>query len=229
MKKICIIAAMQKEVELYLQKVGNYETKRINNREYYTFFYDDFDVVLCTAGVGKVCAALTCVELVKNFSADLIINMGVAGGIDNTLKIGDFIVADKFCYHDVWCGTPNAFGQVQGFPLMYETSAKLLQLFNNMKQGLICCGDQFISGEEKLMQIKHNFPTALAVDMESCAIAQTCYIYKKPFLCVRQISDVVGKHDNTEQYDEFWQNAPRKSTDILYHLLDKLKESEGWQ
>ena len=75
---------------------------------------------------------------------------------------------------------------------------------------------------EKLNEIKSHFPEGLAIDMESAAIAQTCYMYKIPFLSVRQISDTPGAENHAEQYATFWQNAPRNSVLFLQNLLSKI-------
>ena len=48
--------------------------------------------------------------------------------------------------------------------------------------GLICSGDKFITDRSELNDIKEKFHEGLAVDMESGAIAQICYIYKVPFI-----------------------------------------------
>lgn len=226
MQKIGIIAAMQKELNLYLQEAKNYQTREINNHKFYLFNYSGCDVVLCISGMGKVCSAVTTAEMINHFNPDLIINMGVAGGIDSSLKIGDFVIADKVCYHDVWCGEPNLNGQMQGFPLYYNPPAKLLKLLSGHKQGLVCSGDQFITASEKLKQIKTDFPQALAVDMESCSIAQTCFIFAKPFLSVRQISDTPNSDNNVEQYEKFWQNAPQHSAQMLHTILDIVCRTE---
>jgi len=39
-----------------------------------------------------------------------------------------------------------------------------------------------------------NFPLAIAVDMESTAVAQVCYNFNKPILIIRAISDSSNKH-----------------------------------
>ena len=58
--------------------------------------------------------------------------------------------------------------------------------------------------------------------MESAAIAQTCYIYQTPLLCLRQISDIPGHPFSEQQYAEFWQNTAQKSIELLSKLLESL-------
>ena len=65
-------------------------------------------------------------------------------------------------------------------------------------------------------------PDAVAVDMESAAIAQVCHIKNVPFVCIRVISDTPGGDDNIAQYENFWTDAPKSTFDTLIHLLRRL-------
>ena len=89
-------------------------------------------------------------------------------------------------------------------------------------KGLICSGDQFIDKMEDVKRIKGIFPEALAVDMESGAIAQVCHLCQVPFLALRVISDSPGaSHDNTRQYLDFWTAAPQESFSLVKELISK--------
>lgn len=202
--KIAIIAAMDKEVDL-LSSLSSDSIK------------------IYKSGIGKVASALKTAEVINNYHPDLIINSGVAGGLDTSLNIGDLVFGQDICYHDVWCGTPNAYGQVQGFPIYYHSTPDVLHyLDTNVKSGLIVSGDKFISDQVELSAIKNKFPQALAVDMESASIAQTCFIYNIPFVSLRLISDTPGSNHHPEQYDNFWKNAATLSFTHLKQLLQNL-------
>ena len=94
---------------------------------------------------------------------------------------------------------------------------------NYVKTGLTVTGDQFLTDARRLQTIKKEFPAALAVDMESAAIAQTCFLNeRRPFLSLRIISDVVGKANQEEEYRRFWQNVPEKSALMVDMVLRAL-------
>ena len=185
-------------------------------------------VILIKSGIGKVNAALTA-QKACDAGADLIISTGLAGGIDSSLRQGDIVLAKKVCYHDVWCGEPNHRGQVQGLPLYFEPHPEIIKKINTavpagyLKSGLTVTGDSFLTDSGDLLAIKEDFPEALAVDMESAAIAQACFLNgEKPFLSLRIISDVVGVPNQEEEYRMFWQNIPEKAAamvDIVLHAL----------
>lgn len=184
------------------------------------------EVVLMRSGIGKVCAAVGTVEMISRYAPDCILNTGVAGGIDASLRVMDMVVGREVVYHDVWCGEGNEKGQVQGMPARYAADFSLYEAALAARSevalcgGLICSGDRFITDRSTLEGIKRDFPDGLAVDMESGAIAQVCHLYGVPFLSCRIISDTPGHTENHAlQYRNFWETAPEKSIEVLKQIL----------
>ncbi|MDL2231787.1 5'-methylthioadenosine/adenosylhomocysteine nucleosidase [Porphyromonadaceae bacterium OttesenSCG-928-L07] len=203
--KIGIIVAMSVEFELVSALLENRLERKINDMLFIEGNVDGRSIVLTKSGIGKVCSTVGAMEMICNYQPDFIINTGVAGGIDTSLNVMDIVVGSETVYHDVWCGEENAYGQVQGFPLYFHAS-KTLQAVSRkincdveIKEGLICSGDKFITDREELSFIKKKFPTGLAVDMESCSIAQVCYMYNVPFMSFRIISDTPGVDNHIRQ------------------------------
>lgn len=223
MKTVAIITAMESEFNAVK---GLYDFSMEENAIAKAIAYG-LNILLIKSGIGKVNGALAAVKAIQN-KADLVITTGLAGGIDRSLTQGDIVLAEKVCYHDVWCGAPNAKGQVQDMPLYYETSGKALQkvkktvLQDYFKYGMIVTGDQFVTEATRLEEIKIDFPTALAVDMESAAIAQTCFLNNTSCLSLRIISDVVGATKQQEQYNKFWENVPHKASEMVDSVLKSL-------
>ena len=175
-------------------------------------------ILLIKSGIGKVNAALAADKACRA-GVNIVITTGLAGGIDNSLSQGDVVLANKVCYHDVWCGHPNVKGQVQDLPPYFETPKEILnKIMNAAPQyfniGLTVTGDQFLTEANRLREIKQDFPEALAVDMESAAIAQVCYLRQIPFMSLRIISDVVGKPNQQDEYDNFWKRIPQKASEM---------------
>ena len=224
--KVGIIVAMRKELALLLPLLQAPESQSIDGLEFHVGTMGNHQVVVMQCGIAKVNAAIGTVTLINNFHPDLIINSGVAGGADKSVNVGDIVVGDKVAYHDVWCGPESTYGAVQGLPLYYEADKHALQLVSDdktVKKGLIVSGDQFVDSIEQVKIIKSHFPDALAVDMESGAIAQVCELRHVPFLSLRIISDSPGaSHNNTQQYNDFWEDAPVHTFHVLHDLLLKL-------
>lgn len=224
--KIGIIVAMRKELDLLLPLLQDSEESRMSGFEFHCGKMGRHDVMVMQCGIGKVNAAMGALMLVNHFAPNFVINSGVAGGADKSVNVMDVVAGEKVSYHDVWCGPESELGRVQGLPLYFEGSTKLLELLpesGDIHRGLICSGDQFIDTMDEVNRIKGNFPEALAVDMESGAIAQVCYQCSVPFLALRVISDSPGaSHDNTRQYLDFWTDAPCETFKLVKDIITKL-------
>lgn len=225
--KIGIIVAMGKELELLKPMLADGSEKQIDGLTFHCGSVGNHEVVVMQCGIGKVNAAIGTVTLINNFAPDAIINSGVAGGADKSVNVMDVVVGARVSYYDVWCGPECPMGRVQGLPQYYEGTDLFLNAIepgNDVKVGLICSGDRFIDKMSEVEAIKADFPDVLAVDMESGAIAQVCYVRKVPFMSMRVISDSPGaSRDNIKQYHDFWEAAPQQTFGILHNLLLSVK------
>ena len=218
MKKIGIIVAMDKELDLFAADLQNKTEQTLHQRRFVEGTISGKNVVMVVSGIGKVNAALCTADLINHFKVDTVINIGISGGLDSNLEIGDFVVGDDLVYHDYDTGAEIQ----QDVPERFHSAPELTALLPNLKHGLLCCGDQFVADYDSLMAIKQKYPEALAVVMESAAISHTCYLYGIPMLSVRQISDTPGIEHHTEQYETFWKNASSQSIKLLKDLLERL-------
>jgi len=233
MKKFGIICAMQKEAQQLMDRLTVQKKINVGPFEFVQASLNGKEIILAQSGMGKVNAALGAVEMIYRFKPDALISSGVAGGLAKQLKPLDCVVGTQYVYHDVWCGTGNEYGQVQGLPTFFNADKKLVaaadkigtQEGHTVHKGLICTGDQFISGEEAVERILKHFPQALACDMESAAIAQVCYRHHTPFISMRLLSDVAGKaEDNMSQYENFWETMADQGFARTWALLTALTQ-----
>ncbi len=220
--KIAIIAAMDKELRLLLPLIQNPSTVTINDTTFHLGHIEGHEVIAIRSGIGKVNAAVATLTLIENFHPSLVINTGVAGGT-GAANILDVVIPDRVAYHDVWCGPGTVPGEAAGCPLFFECPlpASLVDSLG-VRRGVLASGDIFVSKAEEVDHILSLYPEAVAVDMESAAIAQVCNLKNVPFVAIRVISDTPGREDNIAQYDNFWDDAPQSTFHTLLHLLRKL-------
>ncbi|MDE6342768.1 MAG: 5'-methylthioadenosine/S-adenosylhomocysteine nucleosidase, partial [Muribaculaceae bacterium] len=177
---------------------------------------------------GKVNDALNAFRLIEDFNPDLVINSGVAGGADASMRVGSVLVAEEAAYHDVWCGPGTEWGQMDGMPRRFRLDPRVVEAcrklddIKDMRFGLICSGDRFVSRAEEVEQIKKVYPDALACDMESAAIAHVCRDCDVPFAVIRVVSDTPGQADNISQYKNFWKEAPEKTFHAVSAVIGSL-------
>ena len=187
------------------------------------------EVALSETGIGKVNAAVGALELIRAFHPDCIVSTGVAGGLDASLRVMDVVAGAEVVYHDADCGPGNEPGQIQGLPARYAADPALLARALAVQEegvairgGLIASGDQFVSSKEQLAAIRNRFPEALAVDMESGALAQVCHLCQVPFIAFRILSDTPGVDDHYRQYKDFWGEMANRSFSVTRHFLAAL-------
>ena len=190
------------------------------------------EVLVRKCGIGKVNAALGAQQMINEYHPDCIISSGCAGGNGDDINIQDVVVSSELCYHDVYCGTAidntTQYGQVQGLPARYQADAELLSKASALNcgvavhQGLIVTGDWFVDTKEKMRSIIELFPEAKAVDMESAAIAQTCYINKVPFVSFRVVSDIPLRDTDASQYHNFWDTIAHNSFQVTRTFVESL-------
>ena len=208
--KICIIVAMESEYALVHKLL---EAGGIPGHE----------LVLERCGMGKVNAAITATEVITAQHPDLVISTGVAGSTSHDVQTGDFVVSREIVFHDAWYGEGNQYGQVQDLPARFSAPEQLVQkaVALGAIPGLITSGDKFIEDSKDVEFILSHFPDALAVDMESGALAQTCYLKGVPFISIRLISD--GNDDaHMEAYLNFWKTAGDESFRMVHSFIESI-------
>ena len=227
--KIGIIVAMKKELDLVMSLFSKMTERKINGNLFYEGkTLGGLDILLHQTGVGKVNATIGAVEMINSYLPDQIISTGVAGGATTLIPTLHIVAGSKIVYHDVYCGNGNAYGQVQELPQMYSADDRLLKIIKNLESihiGLIASGDWFVDTKRKAGEILDNFPEAIAFDMESGALAQTCFLYGIPFLSLRVISDIPLASNHEKQYADFWEKATDANFTVLRTLLEKIEEN----
>ena len=174
--------------------------------------YDD-NVYYLKTGIGKVNAASSLTKFLENHDIDQIINIGLAGSVSNH-DVLDVVIIKQAYFHDV---DATLFGypkyQVPGMPLTYESDLQLLETCKKISfQSIdtLYTGDQFIT---------QKMPFEGVVDMEGAALYQVAYLYHKPIISIKVVSDVIGK----KSYQSFEMNqGSEKIADIIKQLKEVL-------
>jgi adenosylhomocysteine/aminodeoxyfutalosine nucleosidase len=231
MTKLAIMGAMEEEIEPLLAYFDKVNVVEYANNKYYEVSYNGLDIVIAYSKIGKVFASLTASTMIEKFACDTLLFSGVAGGINPKLKIGDLIIADKLCQHDLDItafGHPH--GYVPGGKVFVETSKELREVAikvaneNNLKVivGTIATGDQFVHSNERKEFIEKTFD-ADALEMEGSSVAVVCDALNVPFFILRAISDTADM-DAGFDFDEFLKSSAKNSADYLIKILKELKK-----
>lgn len=218
-----IIGAMDIEVEGLKRLLQDVREEKISNVNFVRGTLNGRDVVVAKCGIGKVFASICAEAMIMAYKPQAIVNIGVAGGLDNSLGIGDIVVADGVVQHDMDTtplGEPRGYlseiglTKIPADEKIYKPLAEIAEKIGiNCILGTIASGDVFVSNQEKKQFICDNFG-AVACEMEGAAIGQVCYVNKVPFGVLRAISD--GANDGASMdFPTFCKMAAENSIKII--------------
>lgn len=232
MKTIGIIGAMAEEIAYLKEKVEIVATKSVIGQQVYIGKYAGNSVVLVVSGIGKVNAAICTQALIDLFGVDYIINTGVAGALNEELRVGDILISTDAVQHDM---DTSLLGDPVGtiprmaescFPadealirLAQEAAAEAEEGYRTLA-GRVASGDQFIGTQEGRERIRRTVKGDCA-EMEGAAIAHTCYLNRIPFVIIRAISDGADE-DAGLSFEAFCEMAAKRSSALVERMLAKL-------
>ena len=215
---LAIVSAMAEENASLVRQMSDVEKIEAGRRIYHRGRLWGRDVVVVFSHWGKVAAASTVTLLITRFEATEIIFTGVAGAVDRSLNIGDIVVGTELYQHDMdvrplierheipllaMTAMPSyvprrallasAAQHYLDLHLVEQLSAEVIGEFSlqapKVVQGGIASGDQFISSEQCVEDIRGRLPGVVCVEMEGGAVAQVCTEFDIPFSVIRTISD----------------------------------------
>ncbi len=212
---------------------------------------DGHDVVLATAGMGKVNAAIVTTVLAERFGCRSIVVSGVAGGLDPDLGIGDVVIAERLIQHDAGLiegGTLQVYqpGHVPfinpterlGYPIAADLRARVESQLAGFRLPPLSTAaggrnrppriefGTMLSGDQYLhceatRDRLHRELGGRAIEMEGGATAQVCEAFGIPWVVIRTLSDLAGR-DSSFDFAEFVSETAASSAAILRRLLPSL-------
>ena len=229
--KIGIIGALGKEIEGLKNKLQDLSVKTISKQTYYFGKLYGHECCISISGIGKVNMAVCTQTMILEFKPDLMINTGIAGGLDECLRVGDLVVGESTIQHDLNTGS------LDGSPVGYIAELDMINipckrkyvdiLFRCGKElnlntyiGVIATGDQFISSKKQHQYIHDNFK-ATCVEMEGGAMGQVCALNNVPYVVVRSISDSAND-EAINDYTNFANKAANNSIMLLELFLKQI-------
>ena len=229
MSKIAIMGAMPEEIAPLLEKVENVKKVDYANNSYYEATYRGKELVIAYSKIGKVFSTLTAATLIEKFGCSVLLFSGVAGAINPSLKIGDLIIANRLCQHDLDISIfGHDFGYVPEGAKFVESDEKLREIAkevaskNNLSviEGTIATGDQFVASTERKEFISKNFQ-ADALEMEGASVAVVCDALDVPFFILRAISDTAND-DAGVDFDEFMVSSAKISANFILDMVESI-------
>ncbi len=223
MKTIAIIGAMPSELADIRNILTNAEIKRISGFDFYVNEYKGNKIINACCGIAKVNAALCTQIMIDNFKPDYVINTGVAGGMDKSVKVCDIVISTEVLPHDLEAHFLNDYPP---YCAVFKADERLIETAENVcsendinsHKGRIVSGEAFVSDNALKAEIKKNF-NPYAVDMESAAVGHACYLNDMPYVSVRCISDNADD-EGAMSFDEFEKIAAKRVAEIVLRMTE---------
>lgn len=183
-------------------------------------------MLLLRSGIGAVNSATAATLAVHAVRSPVVVSTGSAGGLASSVRVGDVVVGSEHAFAGA---DATAFGytigQVPGMPPSYPGAPALVERARSragVLVGPMVSSDAFVDAR-RIDQLRADFPTALSADMETAAIAQTCFNYNSPSLAVRGISDLCGPGAG-EEFRLAVDDAAALAADLVLELVVSLEK-----
>lgn len=184
METIGLIAAMPQESKALLRCIEQWEHATLGPFKGARFRLVGRDCLLVTSGMGLKRAMEGASVLLAETSLRLLVSFGIAGAVNDDLRIGDVVVAGKTCLLEQ--GLPGTFRPLVSLSeAAWDAAAQALQ-----PDGACLVAGTAITtrGSQVVLQP----PGAMAhpvLDMETAGVAQVAAERGIPLLSIRSISD----------------------------------------
>lgn len=191
------VIAMEKEAAPVLEAMRvrrflNFCGKRVLTGELYGV---RCGVVVC--GVGKVNAAMGTQIAIDELGAEVIINLGVAGGLNGSLEVGKIYEISHAVQYDFDLTQLN--GTKIGTLDECKENFLALDALSLYPLKKLATGDRFNDSLKDYRLLKDTLKADIR-DMEGGAVAQVCMHAKVPCYSFKIISDSAGSGSTAEQY-----------------------------
>ena len=191
---------------------------------------EEAPALVVTSGIGTTNAAVAASAAIRAFQPQAVIVAGTTGGLGEGIAAGDLVVADKVLYHEADAAVFGyAPGQVPQMPPLYEADPVLVAgasapVGAKLWRGLVGSSNSFVTGDTAA-NVRAAFPALLAVDMETAAVAQTCWMFGIPWVSLRAVSDLCDP-DAAPQFRAHAPEASQTSYETVAALIREATTEE---
>ncbi len=236
--KLCIMTAYADETRALLDVLGHDASDSVdwNGRLRFAWCDGDEKWVIMQSGMGKVRAASMCQMIIDKYQVDTFFEFGFAGGLVDSLGIGDIVVVTGVSEHDVPNRPEIQSEQDTWRARLFNASASSIDRFATclsknsgatVRKSSVICGDMDIYDREVRDRIAIE-SSAMAVNWESAAIVDVCAINEIKYVGIRIISDLCVKEDRGPISKERSERLRKSTGAYINALLDFHQETNAW-
>ena len=223
--KIGLLIAISRELQAFLNSGTDVTELRIGRKAVYRAFMGSHEVFALHSGWGEIDAAAGTQLLITSLGCEAVLNFGVTGALDPSLKVEDLFVVDRVCHYDYdvspidavkphqYCEFPDEF-----IPLDPALLRLAREQMPDLRIAAVASGDKFVEDRAEKQRL-----AALGCqicDMEIAAIARVCATNGVPCLSVKCISDTFDGDGG--DFDRNVTRSAEKAFAVLRQIMQKL-------
>ena len=197
---IAILVAVKQELRPILRRATAGHIVRQQHLDFCEGTLAGQPVALLALGIGKECARIAAEMTIKCYRPDLIISAGFGGGLQDNVNDGDIVIGTEVL----------DLAQDQGSQVRWRSTHQLASHdeLNTAELGLRVHFGRILTADEMVLRsaIKNHLGKAtgaLAVDMETSAVATVCAAHGTDLLSVRSITDN-NREDLPREFNDFF-------------------------
>ena len=186
---IAILVAVRQELRPILRRADANHVVRQEHLDFHEGTLGGQPVALLALGIGKECARIAAEMTIRCYRPDLVISSGFGGGLQRDIGAGDIVVGTEIL----------DLGRDQGDQIIWNTTHQPVHPARirceddpgiRVHYGKILTTDEMVLRASNKARIGRA-TGALAVDMETSAVAAVCAARDTDFLAIRGITDLV--------------------------------------
>lgn len=196
------------------------------------------------SGMGQLEAAALARDAITTFNPKTVLLVGIAGGMDKAIPLGDVVVSEQIVDYEIGKVTPEGFGPRWS---VYRPDAHLLaksKAWPNQRwqdyihsrrphgtqepalhSGVFLSGNKVIADEREAGALRSVWRKAAAIEMEAAGVASVLWHIEKPpaFLVFKGICDYADSEKNDD-----WQEyaADAAASCAFSFILDHLQPAD---
>ena len=177
-KRIAILGAIKDEIAGIKNQMRIDNALRWQTGNAFVGEWQGEPIVLVRSGMGRDRARRALAEVAEKVDLKEVISIGYAGALDTALQVGELVVADQVVHYET----------LKSYPL----DEALISTMPEARRGTLLTVDEVVATPPEKKALREKF-SAVAVDMETSALAEEAQTRHLPFASVRAITDTADQ------------------------------------
>ena len=189
-----LLIAVERELKAFLESGEDLREEQVCGRTVYRSRIGGHEVFALCSGCGEIDAAAGTQLLIAKYGCEAMLNFGVTGALDPSLKVEDLFVVRKVRHYEFDTSAvddvlPNQYAEFPDpfIPLDDALIRKAKAAVPEIRETAVASGGRFVADRAEKIRLREL--GCQICDMEIAAIARVCWMCGIPCLSIKCISD----------------------------------------